>query len=139
MIAQGFGVAGRGDLAAKVLSAMFKVAQSEPDLRLPELFSGLASDYAEKPVWYPVSCSPQAWAAGSVFMMLQGALGLRIDADKHELHVCHPALPAGISRLELKNLHVGERSVDLRFSRVNGEVKCNSGASDGGVTVVVDP
>ena len=94
---------------------MFKVAQSEPDLRLPELFSGVASDYAEKPVWYPVSCSPQAWAAGSVFLMLQGALGLRIDAENHELHVCHPALPEGISRLELKNLHVGERSIDLKF------------------------
>jgi hypothetical protein len=70
--------------------------------------------------------------------MLQGALGLRIDADKHVLHVCHPALPEGISRLELKNLHVGERSIDLKFSRVNGEVKFTSGASEG-VTVVADP
>ena len=30
----------------------------------------------EPPIAYPVACLPQAWAAGSVFMMLQACLGL---------------------------------------------------------------
>src|SRR6476660_5362255 len=44
--------------------------------RLPELYCGINRDGATRPVGYPVSCSPQAWASGALFMMLQGMLGI---------------------------------------------------------------
>ena len=42
-------------------------------MRLPELFCGFERAAGEPPVAYPVACLPQAWASGSVFMVLQAA------------------------------------------------------------------
>jgi glycogen debranching enzyme len=47
--------------------------------RLPELFAGLSRRLVPVPVPYPGSCSPQAWAAASVLLLLRANLGL--DAD----------------------------------------------------------
>jgi glycogen debranching enzyme len=38
-------------------------------------------------VHYPVSCSPQAWAAGAPFLMLQAMLGLEFDHEAHRFAV----------------------------------------------------
>ncbi len=124
IIADGLGTAKRSDLAVKVLNAMFRVAKSEPDLRLPELFCGFTSDYAEQPIWYPVSCSPQAWAAGSVFMMMQGSLGLSIHAADKSVHLLRPQLPEGVSKMEVRGLHVGDKRVDLVLKRMSDGVSC---------------
>ena len=35
-----------------------------------------------RPVGYPVACSPQAWAAGSPFLLLQAMLGLSAQAQR---------------------------------------------------------
>ena len=53
----------------------------------------------EPPIAYPVACLPQAWAAGSVFLMLQAALGVRIDAFAGTVEIDNPVLPVGIDRL----------------------------------------
>ncbi len=42
--------------------------------RLPELFGGFRRDRRPRPVPYPSSCSPQAWAAGAP-LLLDAALG----------------------------------------------------------------
>lgn len=128
-ISAGFGECDRTDAAARVLSAMFKVAKAQPDWRLPELFCGFDTKYSEKPVWYPVSCSPQAWAAGSVFMMLQGSLGLTVDAEKHVVRVKHPQLPDGVSKLEVKDLSVGSDKVNLTFTRAKNGITCQMSPS----------
>ncbi len=44
------------------------------------------------PVSYPVSCSPQAWAAGSGLLALRTWLGLDADPERRELIVA-PHLP----------------------------------------------
>ena len=41
------------------------------DMPLPELLCGFQRWPGEPPIAYPVACLPQAWAAASVFMMLQ--------------------------------------------------------------------
>lgn len=75
LAAWGLACAGEKHGAQKMLTAMLDVACGQSDMRLPELFSGFARTDAEKaPVRYPVSCSPQAWAAGAVFMMLAAAI-----------------------------------------------------------------
>jgi glycogen debranching enzyme len=64
-------------------------------LRLPELFCGFERATGEPPIAYPVACLPQAWAAGSVFLMLQAALGVNIDAvaawSRSTTRSCPPA------------------------------------------------
>ena len=67
--------------------------------RLPELLAGYPRRGSSAPVPYPASCSPQAWAAASVPLLVRAMLGLEPDADGRRLRL-DPALPevmAGIS------------------------------------------
>ena len=107
--------------AAALLSNMFETAVKF-DMRLPELFCGFERRPGEPPIAYPVACLPQAWAAGSVFMMLQACLGLRIDGWRGEIHFDRPRLPAGIDRLTVEQLPVGDARVDLTFQRIGERV-----------------
>ena len=50
--------------------------------RLPELFAGISRRRVPVPVQYPGSCSPQAWAAGSVLLALRANLGLGADVPR---------------------------------------------------------
>jgi glycogen debranching enzyme len=105
----------------RVLSEIFEAA-SEFSMRLPELFCGFARVPGQGPTPYPVACLPQAWAAGSVFMLLQACLGLRIDGRRSEVHIQHPLLPIGIESLQIHELRVGDADIDLDFQRVGHEV-----------------
>ena len=91
-------------------------------MRLPELFCGFVRETGEPPIAYPVACLPQAWAAGSVFLMMQSVLGLSIDAAEGLVEVNNPALPAGLDRLSITRLKVGDGVIDLHFQRLNGHV-----------------
>jgi glycogen debranching enzyme len=106
---------------AVLLSDMFETAVKF-QMRLPELFCGFPRRPGEPPIAYPVACLPQAWAAGSVFMMLQACLGLTIDGWRGEIRVERPCLPVGIDRLTVRQLAVGEARVDLTFQRVGERV-----------------
>lgn len=48
---------------------------------------------------YPVACSPQAWAAGAVPMLIQACLGLDIDGFSGRVTLSRPHLPPGIDHL----------------------------------------
>jgi glycogen debranching enzyme len=89
---------------------------------LPELFCGFKRASGESPIAYPVACLPQAWAAGSVFMLVQSCLGIEIDAHADNVLVNRPLLPAGIESLGIVGLSVGANRFDLAFRRVNGGV-----------------
>jgi glycogen debranching enzyme len=91
-------------------------------MRLPELFCGFARAAGEPPVGYPVACLPQAWSSGAIFMMLQAALGLSIDAWRGEVCIDRPELPSEIDRLLVHDLVVAGQRVDLRFQRVGERV-----------------
>ncbi len=93
-------------------------------MRLPELFCGFARSPGEAPVAYPVACLPQAWSAGSVFMLLQACLGIRVDGWTGEIIVDRPRLPIGIDNLTIRHLAVGEAAVDVIFERVGDRVVC---------------
>ena len=104
--------------AALVLEGLFQAA-SHFDLRLPELFCGFARRAGEAPIAYPVACMPQAWAAGSVFMVLQACLGLEIDGWNGKVRLTQPRLPQGVDRLALRGLTVGDLKVDVRLGRTD--------------------
>ena len=62
---------------------------------------------------------PQAWAAGSVFMVLQACLGLEIDGWAGEVILTRPHLPQGVDRVALWGLEVGEARVDIKLGRTD--------------------
>jgi len=113
------GIARYGERSAviRLVSEMFEAA-SHFGMRLPELYCGFARRAGEGPVPYPVACLPQAWAAGSVFMLLQALLGVQIDGVNAEVHIRRPALPIGIEGIEIAGLEVGGSGIDLNFQRI---------------------
>ncbi|HEX6978734.1 MAG TPA: amylo-alpha-1,6-glucosidase [Alphaproteobacteria bacterium] len=117
------GIGRYGDRAGviQLLDEMFEAAVRY-DMRLPELFCGFDRAKGEPPIDYPVACLPQAWAAGSVFMLLQAGLGLQVDGMRGEIHIRRPALPSSIDRLHVRGLAVGNGHVDLVFQRVGRRV-----------------
>jgi hypothetical protein len=63
---------------------------------------------------------PQAWAAGSVFMLTQALLGFLPDAPRNKLNV-DPFLPAWLPDLTVRDLHIGKHKLDIRFWREGEE------------------
>ena len=87
--------------------------------QLPELYAGLQRDPTSFPVQYLGANVPQAWAAGTPFMLLQAMLGLQQDAPRGKLYV-DPALPDWLPDITLADLRLGRRRFDIRFWR-NGK------------------
>jgi len=114
------GMARYGERAGviRILDEMFEAAVRF-EMRLPELYCGFERrGRGDAPVAYPVACLPQAWASGSLFMLLQAALGISVSAWREEIRVHEPRLPTGIETLEIRNLAVGKKRVSLSFQRV---------------------
>ena len=86
-------------------------------MRLPELFCGFPRRPGQPPIAYPVACLPQAWAAGSVFMLLQACLGLEIDGWSGRVTLDHPQLPPGVDSLRVTRLTLGDTHLDLSLER----------------------
>jgi glycogen debranching enzyme len=124
---------GERDGVVKLTADLFETA-SRMGMRLPELFCGFPRSPGEPPVAYPVACLPQAWAAGSVFMMLQACLGITIDANRGEIILVDPRLPIGIDRLRVEHLRVGTESVDLTFERQGDRVTVHT---EGGAPIMI--
>ena len=108
--------------AERVFTGLFEAAIDFPGHRLPELFAGFSRAEFESPVPYPVACHPQAWAAGAFPSMLATMLGLEPHAFERRLVVRRPRLPSWLPSVELRDLRVGGRGADLRFSRDGGGV-----------------
>ncbi len=104
---------------------------------MPELFCGFDREPGEGPVPYPVACAPQAWAAGAVFLLLQGCLGLGIDAVERQIWFHQPRLPSFVPELRITNLVVGAASVDLHLVRHGDDVGINVLRRVGDVSVVM--
>jgi len=84
--------------------------------QLPELYAGLQRDPTGFPVQYLGANVPQAWAAGTPFVLLQAMLGLQQDAPRGKLYV-DPVLPAWLPDMTLIDLRLGRRRFDIRFWR----------------------
>ena len=87
--------------------------------QLPELYSGVQRDDTNFPVQYLGANVPQAWAAGSVFALMQAILGLEPDAPRGVLRI-DPVLPEWLPELVLRHLRLGEQVFDIAFQRVGG-------------------
>jgi glycogen debranching enzyme len=92
--------------------------------RLPEAFSGFERWLSRFPVPYPTACSPQAWATGAPFLLVQAMLGL--EARDGELRL-DPELPEEIGEIRLHRLHAFGADWDIEASGTSGEVRPSDG------------
>jgi len=117
LIVMGMSHYGLGANALPIVVAAQEAAAGASFNRLPELYCGMERVGETRPVQYPVSCSPQAWASGALFMMLQGTLGILPDAPGGALHIRNPVLTSHLRQLTITNLRVGTSRVSLHFER----------------------
>ena len=111
--------------ANQLFTSLFQAALNFRDYRLPELFCGIERREHDEPVQYPVSCSPQAWASGSIFLILMSVLGIRPSAQRRELNIVNPELPGFLEHLSIRNMRVGGSRVGLDFTRRGERTFCN--------------
>jgi glycogen debranching enzyme len=84
--------------------------------QLPELYTAFERDETTFPVQYIGANVPQAWAAGSAFMLTQALLGFLPDAPRNRLYI-DPSLPRWLPDLTVQDLRVGKHKLDIRFWR----------------------
>jgi glycogen debranching enzyme len=101
----------------KLSLGLIGVLESSEDFRLPELFCGFRKRGSEPPIPYEVACKPQAWAAGSIFLMLKSMLGISIEIDQSYLVFNSPILTPKINNLDIKNLRGRDWEIDLSVRR----------------------
>jgi glycogen debranching enzyme len=111
--------------AIQLMTTLFEAAMEFRDYRLPELFCGVQRRDYDEPVHYPVSCSPQAWASGAMFLILSSVLGIRPSAPRKELNIVNPQLPPWLDHLHVRNLKIGKSRVGLDFTRRGERTFCN--------------
>jgi glycogen debranching enzyme len=124
-------------LALRVLSGLFELSTMVSLNRLPELICGFARRPGKGPTLYPVACSPQAWAAGSVFMALQACLGIEVRAHESKVMLHYTALPENLKKVRIRNLRVGSASLDLTFERYGDTVGVDIPRRTGEVELVL--
>lgn len=139
IIADGMRKIGRPKDVHMIMLELLEIAQFEPDFRLPELICGFDRDGSYRPIGYPVSCSPQAWAAGSIFQLIKACVNLQADAMNNVLRVVEPSLPSWLGKLVMRGLRVGTAVIDLSFTTdANGISSCQVLQKSGKVRVVIE-
>ena len=118
LIGMGFSLYGLQDRACKILHGLYEASRYVELQRLPELFCGFHKrPEASGPTLYPVACAPQAWAAGSVFLLLQACLGLTIRVHEPQIRFVNPTLPSNLDEVRIENLRVGDAVADFLIRR----------------------
>ncbi|WP_413263658.1 glycogen debranching N-terminal domain-containing protein [Floridanema flaviceps] len=138
LIAVGVRSLGLIDQSLELFQGLIDMTVAQPYQRPPELFCGYERDGDNDPVRYPVACSPQAWATGSIFQLLQMMINLVPDAPNNCLRIIDPALPESIGSLYLQNLKVGSTLLDLEFQRSGNTTSCRVAKKRGNLRVVIE-
>ena len=101
----------------RLASGLFAACQIFDLDRLPEVFGGHTRDANHPhPGLYPGACSPQAWSAGAVILLVNTMMGLMPFAPRNAL-LADPALPDWLPELTVRNVRVGAARVALRARR----------------------
>ena len=137
IIAAGLARYGYRNEAMRILTGLFDASIYLDLHRLPELFCGFSRRPRQGPTRYPVACSPQAWASGVVFQLLQACLGLHFSAESPQIRFDHPRLPDYLHRIRISNLRVGSAEVDLELTRHAHDVGINVTRKTGAVDIAV--
>lgn len=106
--------------ANRIAEGIFAAASYFEAGRMPELFGGIERQPDNFPVPYPDANIPQAWAAGSILLLVRCLLGLEANAPQQQITL-NPTLPEWLPDAELTNLRVGDTTLSLRFWREDGQ------------------
>ncbi len=118
LVALGLSLYGHQSKVLQIFHGLYEASLHVELSRLPELFCGFHKRAdSSGPTLYPVACSPQAWAAGSVFLLLRAALGISIRAPERTIRFSNPALPANLDEVTIENLRVADATLDLLIRR----------------------
>jgi glycogen debranching enzyme len=138
LIAVGVRSLGLIDQALEIFQGLVDMTLQQSYQRPPELFCGYERNNNSNPVQYPVACTPQAWATGSIFQLLQMIVNLVPDAQNNCLRIIDPALPESINQLSVHNLRVGPTLLDLEFERSGSTTACRVAKKRGNLRVVIE-
>lgn len=122
MIVYGLAKYGFMEEALKVMQGLFDASMFIDLRRLPELFCGFDRREKEGPTAYPVACAPQAWAVGSVFLLLQACLQIQVFGALKTIVFDKPRLPVFLKHLLISNLMLGNEGCDFEVFRHKQEV-----------------
>jgi glycogen debranching enzyme len=111
LIACGLHRYGYQNEAARVASALIDAA-AYFDHRLPEVFAGYDRTETGFPVEYPTASSPQAWAAGTIPLLVRLLLGLEPDSLNHDL-TPSPMLPEELPDLRIEGVPAFGKRFDV--------------------------
>src|SRR3990170_1733584 len=125
LIALGLAQYGNTRAVQTIFTGLFRAAGFMNLRRLPELFCGFRRRPGRGPTYYPVACSPQAWAAAAPLALLQAGLGLHFDIGNKAIVLHHPRLPDFLDEVLLRNLKLQGASVDLLLRRHDSDVAIN--------------
>jgi glycogen debranching enzyme len=123
--------------AARILEGLFAASVHMDQRRLPELLCGFPRRRGQGPTSYPVSCSPQAWAAASSLSLVQACLGLEFDTKADTIRLNRPMLPASLGELTVRQLKICDSQVDIAVRQVGDDVAVNVVGRQGSARVVV--
>lgn len=139
LVAIGLRSLGWIDQALAVAEGLFEMTRHQSFKRPPELFCGYQRCGERTPINYPIACSPQAWATGSIFQLLQMMLNPVPDAANGCLRLVKPTLPAFLSRLSVSNLQVGDSRIDLELERQGQHTACRVFKQQGNIQISIEP
>jgi glycogen debranching enzyme len=114
------------DEANRIIIGLFDAA-TQFGGRLPELFCGFDRHQYAEPVGYPASCSPQAWAAATPFLLLRSLLRFEPSVPTGELWLA-PVPPPQFGDIHVRNVPFAGARVSLDVARERTTV---SGLPDG--------
>ena len=135
LIAAGFSRYGYKTEAARIFEGVFAASSYIALRRLPELFCGFPRRRGEGPVFYPVACSPQAWATATPLHMVASCLGLGFAPLERKIHFDGPQLPTFIDQLRLSRLAIADKHMDLEVRRRAGGVVVNVVGGEGDIVI----
>ena len=114
LIVAGLARYGHTEAAAKVAGGQLAALGYAPDSRLPELLAGYSQAEAPFPVEYPTANRPQAWASGSVFLLLAAMAGLDANSPNGRGAAF---LPPAVGSITLDGIWADQRRTRITVTR----------------------
>ena len=138
IIASGLVRYGLSEGIEPIFNGMMQTAAYMDQRRLPELFCGFPRRRSRGPTLYPVACSPQAWASGAVFQLLQAVLGLEYDLAARAIRLRNPAVPMSVGHITVRNMRLGDAAISFTVRPdPNGTVSLGVLESSGKIKISV--
>lgn len=137
IIAAGMARYGQREFTGRILMGLLDLSSAVELHRLPELICGVERRSGQGPTLYPVACSPQSWAAGAVFMLLQACLGVSVDCRQKRMVFERPYLPEGIPQLWMRGVQIGNAQMNLFVERAARAVRVEVVEKQGQIEIEV--